>query len=63
MKRQLNIDEIRSIQLDILQSIHTFCAENNLRYSLAFGTLLGAIRHKGYIPWDDDIDLCMMRVK
>lgn len=61
MKKQLNIDEIKSIQLDILQSIHTFCVENDLRYSLAFGTLLGAIRHKGYIPWDDDLDIMMPR--
>lgn len=57
----LSKDEIKTIQLDILQSIHQFCEANNIRYSLAYGTLLGAIRHKGYIPWDDDIDVMMPR--
>ncbi len=61
MKRTVNKDEIKTIQLDILQSIHEFCQERNVRYSLAFGTLLGAIRHKGYIPWDDDLDIMMPR--
>ena len=53
--------EVRAIQLEILDDIDHFCRENNLRYSLGYGTLLGAIRHKGYIPWDDDIDLIMPR--
>lgn len=57
----LKSNEIKSIQLDILQSIHQFCETKNIRYSLAYGTLLGAIRHKGYIPWDDDIDVMMPR--
>lgn len=53
--------EMQKIQLDILDDIHQFCITNNIRYSLAYGTLLGAVRHKGYIPWDDDIDLIMPR--
>lgn len=61
MKKTLTKDEIKSIQLDILQSIHQFCVDHQLRYSLAFGTLLGAVRHKGYIPWDDDLDIMMPR--
>ena len=61
MRKKVNKNEIKEIQLDILQSIHQFCVERNLRYSLAFGTLLGAIRHKGYIPWDDDLDIMMPR--
>ena len=58
---ELGIDKLKQIQLDMLKDIHTFCVEHEIRYSLAFGTLLGAVRHKGYIPWDDDIDIMMPR--
>ena len=54
-------EEIKEILLDILLTFHRFCEEHDIRYSLDYGTLLGAIRHKGYIPWDDDIDVCMLR--
>ena len=54
-------DELRKIQLDILRSVSAFCMKNNLTYFLCYGTLLGAVRHKGYIPWDDDIDIAMPR--
>jgi len=43
----------------MLDEIDSFCRQHGIRYSLAFGTLIGAIRHKGYIPWDDDVDLIM----
>ena len=58
-----NIDniELRKIQLEILDSIDSFCRENGINYYLFAGTLLGEVRHKGYIPWDDDIDVCMKR--
>lgn len=59
--KQLSGKEIKEIQLDILKSIHDFCTERSIRYSLAYGTLIGAVRHKGYIPWDDDIDVMMPR--
>lgn len=59
--RRIDSDEMKSIQIEILQSVHDFCVTHNIKYSLAFGTLLGAIRHKGYIPWDDDIDIFMPR--
>ena len=51
----------RRIQLEILDEVDVFCQEKGLRYSLAYGTLIGAVRHQGFIPWDDDIDLIMPR--
>lgn len=54
-------EELKKIQLDILDSVTQFCEKRGLRYYLAYGTLLGAVRHKGYIPWDDDIDIHMPR--
>ncbi len=61
MRRITDIQELRSLQMGILDDVHRFCEEQGLRYSLSSGTLIGAIRHKGYIPWDDDIDIYMMR--
>ncbi|MBR4239431.1 MAG: LicD family protein [Prevotella sp.] len=58
---ELTLNEIREIQLDILTSIHNLCEKFGIRYSLGGGTLLGAVRHHGYIPWDDDIDIMMPR--
>jgi lipopolysaccharide cholinephosphotransferase len=59
--KKLSLNEIKKIELDILKQFGEFCSEHNLKYYLAGGTLLGAIRHKGFIPWDDDIDVCMPR--
>ena len=57
----LSKEEYKRIQLDILVSIANICNAYRLNYYLAYGTLLGAIRHKGFIPWDDDIDICLER--
>lgn len=57
-------DELQNIQnnlLSLLKVFHMYCLENNVKYSLHGGTLLGAIREKGFIPWDDDIDITMTR--
>lgn len=59
--RLINVEELKTIQLDVLQAIDKFCAENGIVYSMACGTMLGAVRHKGYIPWDDDIDIYLLR--
>lgn len=57
--KPITLEERKVIQLEMLKEIDTFCRSNDIRYSLAFGTLLGAIRHKGFIPWDDDVDIMM----
>ena len=59
--KEITYAELRTIQLEVLQYVHNFCQERNIKYSLAYGTLLGAVRHGGYIPWDDDIDIAMLR--
>ena len=59
--KELDLEEIKKIQLGILEYVNDFCLENKIGYFLTAGTLIGAIRHKGYIPWDDDIDIGMLR--
>lgn len=61
MKRITELSELKEIELNIMKHIHRFCCENNITYVLAFGSLLGAVRHNGFIPWDDDIDIQMAR--
>lgn len=59
--KKLNSDEIKAIELSIMKELDAICRANGLTYCLAFGTALGAVRHGGFIPWDDDIDVFMPR--
>lgn len=60
-KQPLPFGEVQQIALGVLKHIHSVCEERGLRYTLAYGTLIGSIRHNGFIPWDDDIDIMMPR--
>ncbi len=59
--QKIGLEERKKLQLEILYNVHNFCLRNGITYFLSSGTLIGAIRHKGYIPWDDDIDIAMPR--
>lgn len=59
--RKIEIEELKELQMQILDYVDAFCREHNIKYTLSGGTLLGAIRHGGFIPWDDDIDIQMLR--
>ena len=61
MRKIEDIQELRSIQMGILNEVHSFCETQGITYFLSSGSLLGAVRHGGYIPWDDDIDIYMPR--
>lgn len=61
MNNTLTDIDIKSIEVNILDYIDAICNEHDIPYFLDYGTLLGAVRHKGFIPWDDDVDICMKR--
>ena len=56
-----SLSELKNIELEIMKKVHMFCEDKNIWYVLTYGSLLGAIRHNGFIPWDDDIDIHMTR--
>lgn len=57
----MNIEEYKNVVLQVMVKLDKFCREHELRYMLAYGSLLGAVRHGGFIPWDDDMDILMPR--
>ena len=59
--RKLTVEEVKARELDILRSVRDFCRERGLTCYIAYGTLIGAVRHQGFIPWDDDVDVIMFR--
>ena len=58
---ELRLQEIQRASLEILKDVDVFCRNNSIKYFVFFGTLIGAVRHKGFIPWDDDVDIAMLR--
>jgi len=61
MKEQLTMQQTQAIALEILHTVAGICEAQKLRYALIYGTLIGAVRHHGFIPWDDDVDIMMPR--
>ena len=61
MREYLSDKQVKSELTALLQVVHEFLVEHNIKYSITDGTLLGAVRHNGFIPWDDDIDITISR--
>ena len=60
-ERIIPLDQVKELLLDLISDLDRVCRDKGIRYSLAYGSLIGAVRHQGFIPWDDDIDILMPR--
>ena len=60
-ENKLELKDIQQVSVDILSEVHEFCVTHGIKYTLGYGSLIGAVRHQGFIPWDDDIDIIMPR--
>ena len=61
MKTEKKINEHQAVMLEMLTDVDEICKKYNIKYQLFAGSLLGAVRHKGFIPWDDDLDIVILR--
>ena len=61
MNSRITLQELQMVEVNVLNEFIKFCDDNDLKYFVVYGTLLGKIRHNGIIPWDEYIDVCMPR--
>lgn len=59
--KKISMEETKTLEYELLKYAKGICDKNNIKYYLAYGTLLGAVRHGGFIPWDDDVDIVLFR--
>ena len=60
-RKVLSLEELQQVYLELLREFDRICRASHLRYDLCGGSMLGAVRHEGFIPWDNDIDVSMPR--